>query len=73
MSKHTAHWELESHGKELARKRKQGTGKMLEHLCLYAAEDWCVDCVSHCINEKCVDSACTSGGQSARQYAAATA
>ena len=67
---HTGNWKATE--KNL-RKRKQGNGKVLEYLCLYAAEDWCVDCVSHCINEKCVDPACTSGGQSARQYAAATA
>ena len=61
---HTGNWKAME--KKL-RKRKQGSGKALDYLCLHAAKDWCVDCVSHCINEKCVDPACTSGGQSARQ------
>ena len=67
---HTEFWKTTE--KNL-RRRKQGIDKALEYLYLFAAEDWCVQGMSHYINDKAVNPTCTSQGRTAHEYATATA
>ena len=67
---HTEFWKTTE--KNL-RRRKQGNDKALEYLYLFAAEDWCVQCMSYYVNDKVVNPACTSQGRTACEYAMATA